>query len=98
MNNVPCFLSSLDANEEMYGTAPRVDVWLLLEYRGNWPKDAVKKFGIPDISRIHLNNCLKTIPNSRLQLIKKYSNSYESLMFYIAVSDETNPSRDNKRR
>ena len=91
MNKVSCFLSSLDANEEMYGTAPRVDVWMLLEYRGNWPKDAVKNCGIPDISRNHLNHYLKTIPNSRLQLIKKYSNSYESLMFYIAVSEETGP-------
>ncbi len=90
-NKILCYEDSLNANEEMYGTAPRVDVWFLLEYRGHWSGKAFKDSKIPKAVKSFLNKELKAIPNSRLQLIKKHKNSDERLKFYLAVSDETKP-------
>jgi len=90
-NKMLCFESSLNANEEMYGTAPRVDVWIMLEYRGHWSGSAFKDSKIPKSVKAHLNKELKSVSNSRLQLIKKQENSDNDLKFYVAVSDETNP-------
>ncbi|MCZ6791391.1 MAG: hypothetical protein O7C70_06305 [Candidatus Dadabacteria bacterium] len=90
-NNILCNESSLNSNEEMYGTAPRVDVWFLLEYRGHWSTKAFKDSEIPKAVKSFLNKQLKALPNSRLQLIKKHKNTEEHLKFYLAVSDETNP-------
>lgn len=90
-NKILCYESSLNANEEMYGTAPRVDVWVLLEYRGNWSGSAYKDSKIPKKVKSHINKELKSVKNSRLQLIKKHKNPVNDLRFYIAVSDEINP-------
>jgi len=90
-NKILCFESSLNANEEMYGTAPRVDVWIMLEYRGHWSGSAFKDSKIPKSVKAHLNKELKSVSNSRLQLIKKQENSDNDLKFYVAVSDEANP-------
>ncbi len=90
-NIILCYESSLNSNEEMYGTAPRVDVWFLLEYRGHWSGKAFKDSKIPKAVKSFLNKQLKAVPNSRLQLIKKHKNTDEHLKFYLAVSDETNP-------
>ncbi len=90
-NNILCNESSLNSNEEMYGTAPRVDVWFLLEYRGHWSGKAFKDSEIPKAVKSFLNKQLKAVPNSRLQLIKKHKNTDEHFKFYLAASDETNP-------
>ena len=90
-NKILCYESSLNANEEMYGTAPRVDVWFLLEYRGNWSGSAYKDSKIPKKVKSHINKQLKSVKNSRLQLIKKHKNPADDLKFYLAVSDESDP-------
>ena len=90
-NKILCYESSLGANEEMYGTAPRVDVWLLIEYRGNWSGSAYKDSKIPKSVKSHINKQLKSVKNSRLQLIKKHNNPEDDLRCFIAVSTETNP-------
>lgn len=90
-NIILCYESSLNSNEEMYGTAPRVDVWFLLEYRGHWSGKAFKDSKIPKAVKSFLNKQLKAVPNSRLQLIKKHKNTDEHFKFYLAASDETNP-------
>lgn len=90
-NKILCFESSLNANEEMYGTAPRVDVWILLEYRGHWSGSAFKDSKIPKKVKSYINKELKATKNSRLQLIKKPKNTDNHLKFYIAVTDESNP-------
>lgn len=90
-SKILCHESSLNADEEMYGTAPRVDVWVLLEYRGNWSGSAFKDSKIPKKVKSHINKELKTLKNARLQLIKKHDNSDEDLKFYIALSNENSP-------
>jgi len=90
-NKILCFESSLNANEEMYGTAPRADVWFLLEYRGHWSGSAFKDSKISKKVKSYLNKQIKPVKNSRLQVIKKQKNSDEHLKFYIAVTKENNP-------
>ncbi len=90
-NKKPCHESSLESKERMYGTAPRVDVWFLLEYRGHWSGKAYKDSKIPKAVKSFLNKGVKSAPSSRIQLIKKQKNPDRQLRFYIAVSDETDP-------
>ena len=91
-NKILCFESSLNADEEMYGTAPKVDVWVLIEYRGNWSGSAYKDSKIPKKVKSHINKELKSVKNSRLQLIKKHKNPDEDLKFYLACLLYTSPS------
>ena len=86
-----CCESSLGMDEKMFGTAPRVDVWFLVEYRGRWSGSAYKDSRIPKKVKSYLNKALKSVPNSRLQLIKKHENPDEELRFYLAVSKESGP-------
>jgi len=86
-----CSQLSLNASEEIFATAPRVDVWLLLEYRGAWTDNAFLDSNIPEDVKKRINLSLETIPDSRLQLIKRHDNSGDTLKFYVAKSDELEP-------
>jgi hypothetical protein len=88
---IPCSEQSLNAREDIFATAPRVDVWFLLEYRGAWTDKAFLDSKIPEDVKERININLETIPNARLQLIKRGSNSGDTLKFYIAKSDELEP-------
>jgi len=81
----------MNAKEEMFGTVPRVDVWFLLEYKEAWAEKAFPSSNIPDKVKRHLSNYLESIPNSRLQLIKRHDRSSDLIKFYLGVSDEIEP-------
>jgi hypothetical protein len=89
--HLSCSELSLSAGEELFATTPRVDVWFLLEYRGAWTDNAFLDSRIPADAKKRINLILESIPNSRLQLIKPDSNSGDTLKFYIAKSDESEP-------
>ncbi len=91
MHKIFCSELSMNAKEEMFGTVPRVDVWFLLEYRQAWADMAFPSSNIPDKVKRHLSNYLESIPNSRLQLIKRHDRSSDLIKFYLAVSDEIGP-------
>jgi len=86
-----CTESSLESNEEMYGTAPRVDVWFVLEYPGHWTKDALEHTKIPEEVMTVIRGYLGSTPNSRLQLIKKPRKSESGITLFIALSRESEP-------
>jgi len=90
-NKILCFESSLNADEEMFGTAPRADVWFLLEYRGHWSGSAYRNSKIPKKVKSHINKEIKPVKNSRFQLIKKQINADKYLRFYVALSGEKPP-------
>jgi hypothetical protein len=89
--NIPCLELSLNAREELFATAPRVDVWFLLEYRGHWSDSTFATSKIPENVKKRLNEHLENIANSRLQLIKRQNNPEELLKFYVAMSSELGP-------
>jgi hypothetical protein len=81
----------MTGKEKMYGTVPRVDVWLLLEYTQAWAEKAFQSADIPQDVKNYLFNYLESIPNCRLQLIKRHDRSLDSIKFYVGVSDEKEP-------
>ncbi|MGQ0793313.1 MAG: sucrase ferredoxin [Deltaproteobacteria bacterium] len=91
MSRLSCSRESINSGEQMFGTAPRVDVWLLIEYGGVWGRKAFPASSIPDAAKNLLGGWLNAIPNSRLQLIKRRRNSEEGLKFYVAASSEREP-------
>ena len=90
-DNICCKDSSSDANEHLYGTAPKVDNWLLLEYPEHWEKESLEKSSIPGPVKEELNKCLESLENSRLQLIQRDNNSDGPINFYYIKSTEIEP-------
>ncbi len=89
--NICCKDSSSDAKEHLYGTVPKVDHWLLLEYPEHWEKDSLDKSTIPEEVKEELNKCLKSLGNSRLQLIQRELHKEGKINFYYINSTEFEP-------
>ena len=86
-----CSLDSLEANEEMYGTATTVETWLVLEYNGRWSGDAFRDSKIPEAVKTAINRYIEEFPNSRLQLVKKEKRGGDGIKLFIAHSREKDP-------
>jgi hypothetical protein len=82
-------LVSKDLGEQLFGTASPTEVWVLLEYRGGWGREAFAEAEIPQDVKDRLNIQLKSIPRSRMQLIKHARHLEGSLAFYVAVARES---------
>jgi hypothetical protein len=89
--DVLCSELSLATKEEMFGTAPRVDIWLLLEYKQAWSKRAFPSSKIPQVIKKRLSEYMDSIPNCRLQLIKRQNAYEDTIKFYVGVSRELEP-------
>lgn len=86
-----CSLDSLEANEEMYGTASTVETWFVLEYKGRWSGDAFRDSKIPEAVKTAINRYIEGIPNSRIQLVKKEKRGGDGIKLFIAHSREKVP-------
>jgi len=86
-----CSLDSLEANEEMYGSATTVETWLVLEYNGRWSGDAFRDSKIPEAVKTAINRYLEGFPNSRIQIVKKQERSGDGIKLFIAHSREKDP-------
>lgn len=86
-----CSQESLDANEPLAGTAPRADVWFLLEYPGRWGNKALKESTIPEEVKTYLNAQLDGIPKSRLLLIKQGKPAHTGIAFFAALPKNDPP-------
>ncbi len=74
------------------GTATRTDYWLALEVPQPWSKKAFEDSDLPAPVKAHLNDALKTRPNTRLQLIKRGpARDGEGIAFFVAVNHEEQP-------
>lgn len=73
-------------------TAPRVDVWLCLEYAGAWGGKALKESDLPEPVQAHLAGAESAIPNARVELIKQEGRRpSRDYAFFVAVSHEIDP-------
>jgi hypothetical protein len=82
-----CSQESLDLHESIIGTAPRADIWFLLEYHGRWGKKALAESEIPDLVKKHLISQLDLISESRLLLIKQpREENIRGYAFFAALS------------
>lgn len=85
-----CFCAELsrDAEEEIFGTASTVDVWLLLEYTGRWDEEAFEQSELSPSVKSRLSEWLSLQPRSRLLFIRQRRHQLPGLQFYVALSRE----------
>ena len=92
MNAIPKYCSDLSSEvaEPLYGTAPRTDTWILLEYPFPLEKKAFEESVLPDAVKQHLRKEQERLPNPRLQLIhnKAYSRKSGFSFFVVQTSDK----------
>lgn len=86
-----CSQLSLEANEQLFGTASKTDVWFLLEYTDTWAAKAFNSSKLPESVKERLSYYTDSIPDSRIQLIKQSSHLTSPINFYIGISHEQNP-------
>ncbi len=83
-------MSSL-SGEHLYGTAPEVKNWFLLECPGIWRKDALAQSALPEGVKDRLGELLSSFEDSRVQLIGGPGPAGGSLAFYYARCSEFSP-------
>jgi hypothetical protein len=91
--NTPDFLCcdySRQAGEQLFATATRADVWLLLEVNRPWGAKAFEESDLPQPVKDKLNAHLSSIPNSRVQFIRQWQPG-DGITFFVAVARESNP-------
>jgi hypothetical protein len=89
-----CALEARLANMPLVGTAPRVDVWFLLEYPHPWGNKALEESHVPEPVKQYLSAQVDATPNARIQLIKHRSRKVSAeIVFSIVLSREENPVR-----
>ncbi len=92
MTDVFCAAASRAEQAQLCGTATEVSVWLLLEHRAPWGRNAYADSDLPVAVRAHLDAALAALPRSRLQLIKQEgSGNRSAVIFAIAISDDRGP-------
>jgi hypothetical protein len=91
--NTPDFLCcdySRQAGEQLFATATRADVWLLLEVNRPWGARAFEESDLPQPVKDKLNGYLSNIPNSRVQFIRQLQPG-NGIALFVAVARELNP-------
>ena len=78
--------------EKTYGTASTGDVWLLVEYPYWWGAKAFHESSLSPAVKAHLNRALRSIPRSRLLLIKQDRIRDREFSVFLVRCRETNPS------
>ena len=85
-----CSAESLELGESLTGTAPRADVWFMLEYPGRWENKAFADSEVPVEVKEKVNAQVKVIPEARWMLIKQPQSPGRRVRFFAALPG-TNP-------
>jgi hypothetical protein len=87
-----CSVRSKEASEETFGTASTGDAWLLLEYARPWGAKAFRESTLPKAVKVYLSGLLKSVPRSRVLLIKQTRTIKGPLTLFVARSRESSSS------
>ena len=87
-----CSVRSKEAAEETFGTASTGDAWLLLEYARPWGAKAFRESTLPKAVKVYLSGLLKSIPRSRVLLIKQTRTIKGPLSLFVVRSGESSSS------
>ena len=87
-----CSIRSRKASEEAFGTASTGDAWLLLEYARPWGAKAFRESTIPKGVKVYLSGLLKSVPRSRVLLIKQTRKVKGPLSLFVVRSGESSSS------
>jgi hypothetical protein len=89
---VYCSECSLMVGEQLFGSAPRADVWILLEYTGPWNNKALPQSGLPDTIKAHIDGWMSRLTNPKFQFIKQRDGeSTGPYTLFIALTREQRP-------
>jgi len=87
-----CSDLSRESGESLPGTAPTVDLWLLLEYAGPWAAKATEDNDLPPSIRAWLAQAMSLAERGRLQFIKQSRPSPAvGLTLFVALTREIAP-------
>jgi len=87
-----CSVRSKEAAETTFGTASTGDAWLLLEYARPWGAKAFRESTLPKAVKVYLSGLLKSIPRSRVLLIKQTRTIKGPLSLFVVRSGESSSS------
>jgi hypothetical protein len=83
---------SLQAGEQLFGTASRIDAWVLIEFPGAWGRKAFEESEIPEPVKRHLADSLSGTPNASIKLIRQPARREgDGLVCFVVHSDEADP-------
>jgi hypothetical protein len=85
-----CSAASRNNGELFYGTAPRIDSWLLLEYPEVWPSRAMAGSRLPEPVKRHLEELLEH-PRHRQLLIRRSHVRSQTVQGFFVNSSESSP-------
>ena len=86
-----CSESSRGRHEQIFATAPAIDVWFLLEYHGRWGPEALPVTELPSDVRAQLQRFTREVPRSRLLLIRQSHVQRPGIQLFVVQSREQNP-------
>jgi len=86
-----CSTLSLEADEQLFGSASTNNVWFLLEYNRPWGGKVLPESELSESIKTALNGYLGTIPKSNLLFIKQQFKHIAGITFYVALTRETDP-------
>jgi hypothetical protein len=90
-----CSECSLAAGEQRFATAPRADVWLLLEHGGKWGNKALPESDLAQPIKQQINGWMSDLSNPKFLFIKRGRRAEpdgdERLTFFVAVSSAHDP-------
>ena len=90
--NTFCSTLSLQAGEDLFATATRTDVYLLLEYNDPWGAKAFEESELPESIKAHLSAALESLPYAKILLIRSRPGIREpGTSFFIARVTENDP-------
>jgi hypothetical protein len=90
-HQVFCSSVSQALQEPFIGTAPYVDLWVLIEYSGRWEADALAQSALPAPVKAWVSMLHNQFPKVRFQLIKPQSPNYSDITCFVAITQETGP-------
>jgi hypothetical protein len=92
MTDMFCSAYSLQAGEQLFGTAKLITTYFLLEFDGRWELEAFKDSAIPAPVKGWLQAALDTIPQSQVKLVRQQPRrAPEGSAFFVALVRESNP-------
>ena len=86
-----CSMESLNAGEQLFGSAPNTTVWLLLEYNRPWGAKAFPESDLEAPVKAQIQGWLDTTPQSNILLIKQPGRPASGIAFFVAVATEDKP-------
>ena len=86
-----CSQLSLQREEPLIGSAPKVEIWFLLSYRGPMGAKAFEESNIPSSVKDHLSAQLESIPHSRLLLVRPHPQKDDDVTLHIVIGRELDP-------